>query len=148
MASELETYLAAVRNAPLPAQPESEQQRQARAAFPGRFLAAADSVLKPVFDSAAATLHLHGFGATVELVRELAGADPNSFPYIILHFSANPCPPSDLGYIYTLAGASVSFICRRNQVSWRLAYWRVRIFTNSMVSAKDRSPRRCSTTWR
>ena len=35
----------------------------------------------------------------------------------------------------------------RNQVSWRLANCRVRVFTSSMVSARERSPRRCSTTW-
>ncbi len=116
MTSELEVYLAAVRSAPQPPQPKSEQQLQARAAFPGRFLVTADSVLKPVFDSAAATLHRHGFGATIELVRDQAGADPNSFPYIILHFSPHPCPPADLGYIYTLAGASLSFVCRRNDL--------------------------------
>jgi hypothetical protein len=116
MTSELEAYLATVGNAPAPPQEASEQQRQAQAAFPGRFLATTDSLLKPVFDSTAATLHRHGFGATVELVREQAGADPSSFPYIILHFSPYPCPPSDLGYIYTLAGASLSFICRRNDL--------------------------------
>jgi hypothetical protein len=116
MNSELEAYLATVRNAAAPPQKESEQRRQARVDFPARFLAAADSMLKSVFDSAAATLHRHSFGATVELVREQDGADPNSFPYIILHFSPHPCPPSDLGYIYTLAGASLSFICRRNDL--------------------------------
>jgi hypothetical protein len=116
MTSELEAYLAAVRNAPAPPQQESEAQRQARAAFPGRFLATADSLLKPVIESTAATLHRHGFGATVELVREQAGADSNSFPSLILHFSPHPCPPSDLGYIYTQAGASLSFICRRNDL--------------------------------
>ncbi|MGO8930838.1 MAG: hypothetical protein ACLQU3_28615 [Limisphaerales bacterium] len=116
MNSELEAYLATVRDTSVPPQQESEQQRQARADFPGRFLATVASSLKSVFDSAAATLHKHGFGATVELVREQAGADPNSFPYIILHFSPRPCPPSDLGYIYTLAGASLSFICRRSDL--------------------------------
>jgi hypothetical protein len=116
MNSELEAYLATVCDTSVPPQQESEQQRQARADFPGRFLATVASSLKSVFDSAAATLHKHGFGATVELVREQAGADPNSFPYIILHFSPRPCPPSDLGYIYTLAGASLSFICRRSDL--------------------------------
>jgi hypothetical protein len=116
MNSELEAYLATVRNAAVPPQMESEQRRQTRVDFPARFLAAVDSMLKSVFDSAAATLHRHGFGATVELVREQDGADPNSFPYIILHFSPCPCPPSDLGYIYTLAGASLSFTCRRNDL--------------------------------
>ena len=116
MNSELEAYLATVRNAAVPPQKESEERRQARVDFPARFLAAADSMLKSAFDSAAATLHRHGFGAMVELVREQDGADPNSFPYIILHFSPRPCPPSDLGYIYTLAGASLSFICRRNDL--------------------------------
>lgn len=116
MNSELEAYLATVRNAPAPGQQESEHQRQARVDFPARFLATADSTLKSVFDSSAATLHKRGFGATVELVRELPGADPNSFPYVILHFSPHPCPPSDLGYIYTLAGGSLSFLCRRNDL--------------------------------
>ena len=44
------------------------------------------------------------------------GSDPNTFPYVILHFSPRPCPAADLGYIYTLAGASVTFICRRNEL--------------------------------
>jgi len=73
-------------------------------------------VLKPVMDSTAGTLQKHGFGATVELVRDQSGSDPNTFPYITLHFSPDRCPPSDLGYIYTLAGASVTFICRRSDL--------------------------------
>jgi hypothetical protein len=116
MNSELEAYLATVCNNPVPPEHESEQRRQERADFPGRFLAAVDSTLKSIFDSAAETLHKHGFGATVELVREQAGSDPNSFPYLVLHFSPQPCPPADLGYLYTLAGASLSFICRRNDL--------------------------------
>jgi hypothetical protein len=116
MNSELEACLATVRNALVPTPHESEQRRQERADFPGKFLAAADSTLKSIFDSAAETLQRHGFGATVELVREQAGSDPNSFPSLVLHFSPRPCPPSDLGYIYTLAGASLSFICRRNDL--------------------------------
>ena len=67
-------------------------------------------------DSTAETLHRHGYGATVEMVREQSGSDPNTFPYIILHFSSERCSASDLGYIYTLEGASVSFICRRNDL--------------------------------
>jgi hypothetical protein len=67
-------------------------------------------------DSTAETLQKHGYGATVELVRDQRGSDPNTFPYITLHFSADRCPPSDLGYIYTLAGASITFICRRNDL--------------------------------
>ena len=114
MNSELEAHLAAVRNVPVTPQAESEQRRQERADFPGRFLATADATMKPVLDATAATLQKHGYGATVELVRNQSGADPNSFPYLILHFSDRRCSPADLGYIYTLAGASVSFICRRN----------------------------------
>ena len=34
----------------------------------------------------------------------------------MLHFSPQRCSPADLGYIYTLAGASVSFICRRDDL--------------------------------
>ena len=116
MNSELEAHLAAVRGARVRPEPESEERRQARADFPGRFLATADAALKPVLDSTAATLQKHGYGATVELVRDQSGADPNSFPYLILHFSPRRCPATDLGYIYTLAGASVSFICRRNDL--------------------------------
>jgi hypothetical protein len=116
MNSELDGYLATVRNAAVPPQPESEVRRQERADFPGRFLAAADSTLKFVLESAASTLRKHGYGATVELVRVQAGADPNSFPYIVLHFSPQPSSPADLGYVYTLAGASVSFVCRRNDL--------------------------------
>ena len=116
MNSELEAHLAAVRNVPVRVQEESAQRRQERAEFPDRFLAAADAILKPVLDPAAATLHKHGYGATVEMVRSQSGADPNSFPYLILHFSGQRCSAADLGYIYTLAGASVSFICRRNDL--------------------------------
>jgi hypothetical protein len=116
MNSELEAHLAAVRNAPVTSQQESEQRRQERADFPGRFLATADGTLKPILDSTATTLQKHGYGATVEIVRNQSGADPNSFPYLILHFSPHRCPPADLGYIYTLAGASISFICRRNDL--------------------------------
>ena len=76
----------------------------------------ADSTLKSILDSTAATLQKHGYGATVELVCDQSGSDPNSFPYIILHFSPQRCPLSDLGYVYTIAGASVSFICRRNDL--------------------------------
>jgi hypothetical protein len=116
MNSELDAYLASVRNAPWPPQQESEQQRQARADYPGRFLAKVDSTLNSRLESTAATLRKHGYGATVELVREQRGSDPNSFPYVVLHFSPQLSPASDLGYIYTLAGASVSFICRRNDL--------------------------------
>jgi hypothetical protein len=116
MNSELDAYLAAVRNAPVPPQRESAQRRQERADFPSRFLAAADPALESVLESTAATLRKHGYGATVELVREQSGSDPNSFPYLVLHFSPQAGPAADLGYIYTLAGASVSFICRRNDL--------------------------------
>ena len=116
MNSELDAYLAAVCNAPTTPQQESEQRRQERADFPGRFLAAADPALKSVLESTAVTLRKHGYGATVELVREQSGSDPNSFPYLVLHFSPQAGPSADLGYIYTLAGASVSFICRRNDL--------------------------------
>ena len=116
MNSELDVYLASVRSAPPTPQPESEQQRLARADFPGRFLAKADAELNSLLESTAKTLRKHRYGATVELVREQRGSDPNSFPYLVLHFSPRPSPASDLGYIYTLAGASVSFICRRNDL--------------------------------
>lgn len=116
MNAELEAYFAAARNAPASPQAESEQRRQERADYAARFLDKADSTLKSIMDNTAATLKKHRYGATVELVREQSGADPNSFPYIILHFSSERCSPADLGYIYTLAGASVSFICRRNDL--------------------------------
>jgi hypothetical protein len=116
MNAELDAYLAAVRNAPVTPQAESEQQRQERADFPARFLEAADVTLKPVLDSTAATLQKHGYGANVEVVRNQTGVDPNSFPYYVLHFSPQRCSPGDLGYVYTLTGASVSFICRRNDL--------------------------------
>jgi hypothetical protein len=114
MNSELEAYLEAVRSAPAMPEAESAERRQEGAAFAEQFLAAADSALKPVLDSTAATLQRHGYGATVELVRDQPGSNPNCFPYLILHFSPQRCSPADLGYIYTLAGASVSFICRRS----------------------------------
>ena len=116
MNAELEAYFAAARKAPVPPPAESERRRQEQADFPGRFLDKVDSTLKSILDSTAITLKKHGYGATVELVREQSGADPNSFPYLILHFSPERCPRADLGYIYTLGGASVSFICRRNDL--------------------------------
>ncbi len=116
MNAELEAHLAAVRNAPAAPPEESEQRRQEQAAFPGRFLGAVEATLGPVLDATAATLQKHGYGATAELVRERSGADPNSFPYITLHFSPQRCPPADLGYVYTIAGASVGFICRRSDL--------------------------------
>src|SRR3974390_2873928 len=103
MNSELDAYLAAIRNAPVTAQAESAQQRQERAEFPARFLETADATLTPVLDSAATTLQKHGYGATVEIVRNQTGADVNSFPYLVLHFSPTLCPPGDMGYVYTLA---------------------------------------------
>ena len=42
-------------------------------------------MLKPVLDSTAETLQTHGYGATVELVRDQGGSDPNTFP---LHYAA------------------------------------------------------------
>jgi hypothetical protein len=116
MNTELEAYFAAARNAARQPPAESAQRRQERADYPGRFLEKADSTLKAILDSTAATLQQHGYGATVELVREQSGADPGTFPYLILHFSPQRCLPKDLGYIYTLEGASVSFICRRNDL--------------------------------
>jgi hypothetical protein len=116
MNAELEAYFAAARNAPVSPQAESAQRRQERADFPGQFLEKVDSTLKAILESTAATLQRHGYEATVELVRDQSGSDPNSFPYIILHFSPQRCSPADLGYIYTLGGASVSFICRRNDL--------------------------------
>ncbi len=116
MNAELEAYFTAARNALVSPPAESEQQRRERADYPRRFLETADATLRSILDSTAATLQKHGHGATVELVRDQSGSDPNSFPYVILHFSAQCCPPADLGYIYTLAGASVSFTCRRNDL--------------------------------
>jgi hypothetical protein len=116
MNSELEAYLAAARAARVKPVKDPEARIKERADFPGRFLATADSLLKSVLDSTAETLQTHGYGATVELVRDQGGSDPNTFPYITLHFSPECCPASDLGYIYTLEGASISFICRRNDL--------------------------------
>jgi hypothetical protein len=116
MNSELEAYFAAARITAVRPPEDSEARQRERQEFPAQFLARADSLLKPVMDSTAETLQKHGFGAAVELVRDQAGSDPNTFPYITLHFSADRCPHSDLGYIYTLAGASISFICRRNDL--------------------------------
>jgi hypothetical protein len=116
MNAELEAHLAAVRSASAMPESDSEQRRQERAEFPGRFLGVVEATLKPVLDSTAATLQNYGYGATVELVRERSGADPSSFPYVTLYFSPQRCPPGDLGYVYTIAGASVGFICRRNDL--------------------------------
>jgi hypothetical protein len=116
MNSELEAYFAAAETAPLSPSKDSETRTKERADFPLRFLEKADSVLKSVLDSTAETLQTHGYGAAVELVRDQGGSDPNTFPYITLHFSPERCPSADLGYIYTLEGASISFICRRNDL--------------------------------
>lgn len=116
MNAELEAYFAAARNAPAAPQAEFPQRRQELADFPGRFLAKVESTLKSILESTALTLQKHGYGATVELVTDQSGADPSTFPFIILHFSPQRCSPGDLGYIYTLGGASVSFICRRNDL--------------------------------
>jgi len=116
MNSELEAYFAAARNARMTPPKDSAALIQERAALPDRFLEKADSVIKPEMDSTAETLRRHGYGATVEVVRELSGSDPNTFPCVILHFSPERCSSSDLAYIYTLEGASISFICRRNDL--------------------------------
>jgi hypothetical protein len=116
MNSELEAYFAAAQTAPSAPPKDSEAQAKERAEFPQRFLEKANSLLKSVLDSTAETLQMHGYGATVELVRDQGGSDPNTFPYLTLHFSPERCPSSDLGYIYTLEGASISFICRRNDL--------------------------------
>ena len=116
MNAELEAHLAAVRSAPAKPEPDSERRRQGRADFPVRFLEAVDSTLKSALNSTAATLQRHGYGAMVELVRERSGAEPNSFPSLTLYFSPQRCAPGDLGYVYTIAGASVGFICRRNDL--------------------------------
>ena len=110
MNSELEVYFAVARTAAARPPEDSEARQKEREDFPARFLEKADSLFKPVMDSTVETLLKHGYGATVELVRDQYGSDPNTFPYITLHFSAHRCPPSDLGYIYTLAGASITFI--------------------------------------
>jgi hypothetical protein len=116
MNSELEAYFAAARNAVAEPSADTEMRRREQTDFPARFLEKVDSLLKPVMDSTADTLQRHGYGSTVELVRAQSGSDPNTFPYIVLHFSARRCPPSDLGYIYTLEGASITFICRRDDL--------------------------------
>jgi hypothetical protein len=113
--SELEAYFASVRNRTARPQ-DAEARRREQSDFTARFLKRADSILKPVLESTAETLHKHGYGATVELVRDQSGSDPNTFPYVILYFSPRPCPAADLGYVYTLAGASVTFICRRDEL--------------------------------
>ncbi len=115
MNSELEAYFANARNTPAMAQDPVAQQKE-RTDFAARFLKTADATIRTVMESTAETLQRHGYGATVEFVRDQNGSDPNTFPYIVLHFSPQPCPPSDLGYIYTLAGASVSFVCRRDDL--------------------------------
>jgi hypothetical protein len=116
MNSELEAYFAAARNAGVESREDTQVLHKKQVELPKRFLEKADSLLKPVMDATAETLQRHGYGATVELVRDQSGSDPNTFPFIILHFSAERCPPADLGYIFTLAGASISFICRRNEL--------------------------------
>jgi hypothetical protein len=116
MNSELEAYFAAARTGGVRPPKESEARIEEREEFPGRFLEKADSVLKSVLDATAETLQEHGYGATVELVRDQGGSDPNTFPYITMHFSPESCPATDMGYIYTLEGASISFICRRNDL--------------------------------
>ena len=116
MNAELEAYFAAARVAAAGPSADTEVRRRERTDLPARFLEKADSLLKPAMDSTAETLQKHGYGATVELVRDQSGSDPNTFPYITLHFSAYRCPPSDLGYVYTLAGASITFTCRRNEL--------------------------------
>ena len=116
MNAELEAYFAAARVAAAGPSADTEVRRRERTDLPARFLEKADSLLKPAMDSTAETLQKHGYGATVELVRDQSGSDPNTFPYITLHFSAYRCPPSDLGYVYTLAGASITFVCRRNDL--------------------------------
>jgi hypothetical protein len=116
MNTELEAYIAAARTAPVRPPEDSEARQRERADFPARFLDKADVLLKPGLDSTAETLRKHGYGAMVEMVRDQSGADPNTFPYVTLHFSAVRCAPSDLGYIYTLAGASITFICRRDDL--------------------------------
>ena len=116
MNSELEAYFAGARTASVRPAKDSGARTRERSDFPVRFLEKADCVIKPQMDATAETLQQHGYGATVEVVRDQSGSDANTFPYLTLHFSPDPCPPSDLGYIYTLEGASVSFICRRNDL--------------------------------
>jgi hypothetical protein len=116
MNAEIEAHLVAVRNAPPIPSGGTEQRRREQVEFPGHFLAHADATIRPVLESAAQTLQKHGYGATVERVEQRSGADPNTFPYVTLHFSPQRSSPADLGYIYTIAGASVSFICQRNDL--------------------------------
>ncbi len=116
MNAELEAHLVAVRNASPTPHGATEFLRREQAEFPGKFLEKADSTLKPSLESAAATLQKHGYGASVERVESRSGADPNTFPYLTLHFSPQRATPADLGYVYTIAGASVSFICQRNDL--------------------------------
>ena len=116
MYAELDAYLAAVRSAPPTPPAELQQRLREQADFPPRFLAVADATLRPALDAAATTLQRHGYGATVEVVRDQPGADANGLPCLVLHFSPRRCPPADLSYIYTLAGASISFVCRRDDL--------------------------------
>ena len=116
MNSELEAYFEAARTAPLSPPEGAEARQEEQAEFPVRFLEKANSLIKPMMESTAETLRRHGYGATVELVPDQSGSDPNTFPYIVLHFSPDRCPPSDLGYIYTLEGASITFLCRRDDL--------------------------------
>jgi hypothetical protein len=116
MNAEIEAHLVAVRNTPPRPHGTTELLRREQVEFPSKFLQKADSTLKPILDSAAATLQKHGYGATVERVESRSGADPNTYPYLTLHFSSQRTSPADLGYIYTITGASVSFICQRNDL--------------------------------
>jgi hypothetical protein len=116
MNAELEAYFVAARKAGAEPRQDTEMLQRERTDYPARFLEKADTLLTAVMNSTAETLRKHGYGATVEIVRDQSGSDPNTFPFITLHFSPDRCPPSELGYIYTLAGASISFICRRNDL--------------------------------
>ena len=89
MNSELEAYFVSARTAGVESREDPQVLQRKRVDLPARFLEQADSLLKPVMDSTAETLRRHGYGATVELVRDQSGSDPNTFPFITLHFSAD-----------------------------------------------------------
>ena len=80
MNSELEAYFAAARTAGVESREDTQMLQKKQVDFPERFLEKADALLKPVMDSTAETLQRHGYGATVEMVRDQSGSDPEYLP--------------------------------------------------------------------